>query len=557
MNKKMKYRFHMLSSLYPFAFKIKKFFILNFLLSFAVMILTFVNPIFYQLFINNVIMGKQLNVIVIVVVGYLSVYFITLLFVLIKNYCNNRVVNRITFRVKYRLWNGLFKIPFSDYEKMSIGNTKMYLDDDITQIENFAEQQTIEYFISCFTVIASTVCLFTLDFRLALFSVIVIPLTVWGDHMISKREKVQNELMRQNDQEFSSWLHTIAQGWREIKALNLQHAQKKRLYYYLHRGALYYAKWVNYWVARVFSIPQIKDEFLMQFGLYFLGGILIINNEMKVGNLLVFSMYFGILSKALKKVSALDADLQANMPYSDRLIEELKKTQVFVKKKNGIIPVEEASFIIENVSFSYVGSNIEILQDLNFSINKGERVAIVGKSGCGKTTLLKILTGLVEPTYGNVYFGGVNLRDIDMLAFHKHIGFIMQENMLFNTTIRQNLLYAKGDAQEEELIEVCKKAYIYDFIKSMPEELDTIIGERGVKLSGGQKQRIVLARLFLRDVDVFIFDEATSALDQYSENIVQDTIRNIGKDKTIIVVAHRASSIALCERKIMLNSVGG
>ena len=128
----------------------------------------------------------------------------------------------------------------------------------------------------------------------------------------------------------------------------------------------------------------------------------------------------------------------------------------------------------------------------------------------------------------------------------------MQENMLFNSTIRENLLYGKNNANDDELLEACKKAYIYDFITGLQDGLDTVIGEHGIKLSGGQRQRIVLARLFLRDVDIFIFDEATNALDQYSENIVHDAIRNIANDKTIIVVAHRESSIRLCDRIIEL-----
>ena len=132
------------------------------------------------------------------------------------------------------------------------------------------------------------------------------------------------------------------------------------------------------------------------------------------------------------------------------------------------------------------------------------------------------------------------------------MGYVMQENLLFNTTIRENLIYGKSGASENDMIEACKKAYIYDFIEGLPNGLDTVIGERGIKLSGGQRQRIVLARLFLRDVDIFIFDEATSALDQYSENIVHDAIKNIAQDKTIIVVAHRESSIRLCDRKIAM-----
>lgn len=166
-------------------------------------------------------------------------------------------------------------------------------------------------------------------------------------------------------------------------------------------------------------------------------------------------------------------------------------------------------------------------------ITKGERIAITGKSGCGKTTLLKLLTGIIQPTQGRILFSGVDVRDIDLSEMHKRIGFVMQENMLFNVSIRENLLYGKSNATDDDLREACQKACIYDFIQSLPEKYETIIGEKGIKLSGGQKQRIVLARLFLRQVDIFIFDEATSAIDQYSESIIHDVIKTLGKIKQL------------------------
>ena len=181
-------------------------------------------------------------------------------------------------------------------------------------------------------------------------------------------------------------------------------------------------------------------------------------------------------------------------------------------------------------------------------------IGICGRSGSGKTTLLKLITGMLTPTSGQISFSGIDLRQIDMIAMHKKIGFVMQENILFHASIKDNLLYAKGDATEEELVRVCKMACIYDFIETLPDGWNTMIGEKGIKLSGGQRQRLVLARLFLRDVDVFIFDEATSALDQLSESIVHDAINRIAKEKTIIVVSHRESSLELCDRIIKIDS---
>ena len=163
-----------------------------------------------------------------------------------------------------------------------------------------------------------------------------------------------------------------------------------------------------------------------------------------------------------------------------------------------------------------------------------------------------MIVGILKPTAGNICFGGEKLSDIDLKALHRRVGFVLQENMLFNTSIYENLLYGNENATREEMETACRKAYIWDFIEGLPEGIDTVIGEKGIKLSGGQKQRLVLARLFLRDVDMFIFDEATSALDQHGEQMIQKAIREISHEKTILVVAHRQSSLELCERLIYL-----
>ena len=551
MLKKIKYRLRVIKSLLPFTKGVKRFFFLNFLLSMISMILGFINPLFYKLFIDDVILGRHFNKMLIVIAGYLGVFFVGVIIRYIKNYSNYTLVNTTLYRAKFRILQGFLKLPFSAYETTSIGDMKMRLDDDTEQIGSFADSQSIDYLVSYVTLLISLILLFVIEWRLALFATIAIPLTFWLDHVISKKEKILNNTNRENDQKMSGWLHASVQGWREVKALNLELSQQRQFIRYLRNFALYFGKWINYWTARALVIPKIKDEFLMRFGLYFLGGLLIMNGNLKIGELLVFAMYYGMLSNAVKTVSGADADLQSNMPFTDRLIKELGRKEN-TEVKEGITPNETNTILFENVCFTYPKTEKEIIHDCNLTINKGERIAITGRSGCGKTTTLKLLTGMLAPTKGNVYFSGINLKEINLPAMHSRIGFVMQENMLFNTTIRENLLYGKNDAADNELLEACKKAYIHDFVIGLPDGLDTVIGEKGIKLSGGQRQRLVLARLFLRNVDIFIFDEATNALDQYSENIVHDAIRSMPEDKTIIVVAHRESSISLCDRKIVM-----
>lgn len=555
MYKKLKYRLKIIKILLPFTNGVKRFFVINFAISIMIMFLTFINPIFYKIFIDEVILGRNFNRIVIVIIGYLSIYFINVLFGYLKNYYNNRLVNRTLFRAKFKIWKGFLNLEILDYEKQSIGDMKMRIDDDANQIQSFSNYQTIDYIISYITLVFSLILLFFIEWRLALFSILTIPSTFLLDDFISKKERKLNDSNRENDEKMSSWLHISIQGWREIKALNLEKYQQRFLIRYLHKFALYYGKWINYWVMRVLVIPKVKDEFLMRFGLYFFGGLLIMNGKLEISNLFVFVTYYTMLSEAIRIVSSTDAELQASMPYTNRLIESLSVNNIY-SMKNKMLQGEINSIILDKVCFKYENSDKEVLHDMNIQILKGDKVAIVGKSGCGKTTVLKLITGILKPTKGRILISNIDISDINMSNIHKRVGFVMQDSRLFNTTIRNNLLYGKDNATEEEIITACKKAYIYELIKTLPDGFDTIIGERGIKLSGGQRQRIILARLFLRDVDIFIFDEATSALDQYSENIVHDAIKNIAKDKIIIIVSHRQSSLDLCDKIIKIKGVG-
>lgn len=550
MREKVKYRLKVLRSLNPFSFGVKKFLLLNIVIGVVVMTLEFIQPLFYKLFIDRVILNRELSMMSFVAIGYLSVFVLSLALSYLKNYNTNKLVNRVTFRVKMKILKGFFHRDFQSYDHQSVGDMKMRLDDDTACVAAYSGAQTIDYAIACVTLVVSAVLLFFIEWRLAIFSCIAIPLTFLFDHIIAKREAVVQNSQRENDQNMSSWLHSSVQGWREIKALNLQKHEERLFTQYIHKYAIFFGTWINFWVARVLIIPKIKEEFLMQFSLYFFGGLLIMGNHFGIGSLLVFMQYYGILSSAIKTISGTDADLLTTKPQSERMLEELSRTDL--KNSDKKKPGKSNAVEFRNVDFAYQNTSKNVLNNLSFTISDGERVGFTGKSGAGKTTILKLMVGMLRPTSGAVLFSGANIDNLSIDAIHKRIGFVMQENKLFNASIRENLLYGKSNLTATELESACKKAFIYDFIKSLPDEFDTIIGERGIKLSGGQKQRIVLARLFLRDVDVFIFDEATSALDQYSESIIHDAIKSIGQEKTIIVVAHRQSSLSLCDRVIAL-----
>lgn len=550
MFRKIKYRADVLQKIRPLAFGVKKLFVLNLLAAIISLVFALLLPTFYSLFIEKVILGHKVKFLIPVVAGYILIQVANTGIAFLRNYCQYRINNQVTVKMKEKILYNVLHRPFPEYEKINVGEQKMIIDDAVVKMCDFTNTQTVEYVINYCKMVVLLGLLLFLEWHLTLILVVAIPVTFLLNHLIAKKSKKNNDETWENDQAWGAWIYSSLNGWREIRALNLEESCQKTFVSYAKRDAHLFITFIEYWVTRVLIIPKIKDEFMMQFLLYFLGGILIYNGNITIGALLVFAQYYSQLVDTVQTVVTTDSDLQVNTTHYEKALTAFGETVEDDCLKKEDIPNCDLSF--KNVSFSYENGVAEVLQDFSMDIRQGERVGIVGESGRGKTTLLKMIVGMLEPTAGMIFFGGENLKDLSLKMLHKKVGFVLQENMLFNTTIRENLLYGDEHATEEQMEEACRRAYIDKFIHELPDGYETVIGEKGIKLSGGQKQRLVLARLFLQDVDMFIFDEATSALDQNSESMIQRAIENIGQDKTIIVVAHRESSLSLCDRLVYL-----
>ena len=210
----------------------------------------------------------------------------------------------------------------------------------------------------------------------------------------------------------------------------------------------------------------------------------------------------------------------------------------------------------KDVSFSYESSEKKVLKDLNFKINKGENVALVGPSGGGKTTICNLIPRFYEVESGDIFIDNKNVKNITLSSLRKNIGIVAQDVYLFSGTVKENLLYGKMDATDEEIFNAAKEAGAHDFIMGLPEGYDTYIGERGLKLSGGQKQGISIARVFLKNPPILLLDEATSALDNESERIVQESLERLAKGRTTLTIAHRLTTIKNADKIIVLTEDG-
>lgn len=541
-----KYRIQIVSFLKPYLYKVIKYVFFLFLLSIASILVTFFPPLIYRFFVDNVIVGGEFSKFFsVVLIGYISILVVKTIVSYLHLYCSNRLSYHLLFNIKSKIFGEYIRKDLNDTHNDSVAKVKMNIEDDTLFLKEFTEKQLINYIIATVSIVISCGLMFSISWKIALIPFIMIPLTMYFDLYISNKEKRVVELIRDNDERMIAWFNASLGGWKEIKALNLERYEKRKYIRFLNQFAKYHTLRINFFVIRSLVIPWVKDKFVMQLLLFFVGGIFVIQRELTIGMLVMFIQYNSILSDSVKQVSTAEGDLRNQKPIIDRVMNILSQKRRYGQRT---VWKEPTNIKINNVSIKYKEQEQYILKGINLSINPGDRVVIFGKSGEGKSTLLRLMTGIIDPVEGSVSIAGVRIEDINKRSLYQKIGYVMQETLLFNMSIRDYFLFIKPNATEEEITLACKKAQIDDAIQQMPDKLDTNMGEGGSKLSGGQKQRIILAGQLLKDSDIIILDEATKHLDQQTEDQLYSTLSSLSPDKIVIYITHRNSAIPFGNR---------
>lgn len=282
---------------------------------------------------------------------------------------------------------------------------------------------------------------------------------------------------------------------------------------------------------------------------YGLGGYFLINNQLTLGSLIAFDYLLGLLVQPLSDLFKVNLELQASIPAIKRVLEYL---ELDTEKEGDLTFNKINSLKFEKVNFEYQKDQ-PILNNLTFEIKAGENIAFVGSSGAGKTTITNLLFRFYNPKAGSIKINDIDISSLKIKSLRRALGVCSQDTLLFNTTIKENLQYANLKATEAEIIEACQLSYIHHFIETLPEKYETVVGERGIKLSGGQRQRLAIARAILKNPQILILDEATSHLDSEAENIIQESLKTVAKDRTTIIIAHRLSTVVNCDRIFVLD----
>ncbi|MFZ6664303.1 ABC transporter ATP-binding protein [Peijinzhouia sedimentorum] len=482
----------------------------------------------------------------------LGVLLVQSFFSFFRVYLFARVSERSMADIRLDLYSRLLSLPLGFYDKRRTGELFSRITSDVSQLQDTFSITLAEFLRQILTLLVGVFIIFYTTpqltlFMLATFPVIVIVAFVFGKFIRSLSKKTQDELAAAN-----VIVEETLVSIQTVKAFTSELFETRRYDSALTKVVKIALKAANYRGAFISFI--IFALFGGIVGVMWYGASLVSTGEISVGNLLSFILYTTFIGGSIAGLGDLYGQIQKAIGASERVIEILDEEGEELEKSGmeEIIPLE-GRIQFNNVRFTYpTRMDIEVLKGVDLTINQGQKVALVGQSGAGKSTIMQLLMKFYVPTSGEITIDGHQINDLPVSAYRKNIGIVPQEVLLFGGSIGENIAYGKPGSSKEEIEKAAEKAYALDFINSFPEGMDTLVGERGVKLSGGQRQRIAIARAILKNPKILILDEATSSLDAESEFLVQKALDELMKNRTTLIIAHRLATIRKVDKIYVL-----
>lgn len=467
------------------------------------------------------------------------------LFMYLSSYYMSWVGNRVINDIRQDLFKKIINFPISFYRKKNSGALMSHFLNDINLIQNASSASIKNGVRSIF----ETVALFTIallqNWQLTLLTTLIAPLVSFSFKRMGQSMKKSSTLMQHNMGSLSSQLQEVFVGIREIKVFNSEKIECARFKNGL--SSLFTSMMRN---AHVEALGPALIEIITMCStglVFYIAAHQVMSGRITPGQLTSFFAAMLMAYQPIKRLVTIYADIQNGVAAADRVFELMDSIEP--DHCEGTIPFAgfTRAITFNNVSFRYT-SHHPIFTNLNITISPGDRIGIVGPSGVGKSTLCDLLLGLIQPTSGSVLIDGVDTSTLAQETLRAHIGYVSQHPFLFNDTVMANVRYAQPHATDEEVVAACKHAYAEEFITKLPQGFNTFVGENGSRLSGGQKQRLTIARALLKKPSIVILDEATSSLDHLSENAICESINQLPRSTTIIVISHRPSLIERMDR---------
>ena len=501
---------------------------------------------------TKVIEGKSKYQINEVTVFFFGVLIIQAILSFFRIYTFAQVSEKAMRDVRQTLYAKIITLPIFHFEKRRVGELMSRITSDITQLQDVLSITLAEFFRQIFTLVAGVALITYLSwkltlFMLATFPVLVISAIVFGKFIRKISKKAQDELANTN-----IIVEETFQSIQAVKAFTNEQFEVNR-----------YTKSLNKVLQEALKAATLRGGFVSFIIFALFGGIvgvvwfgarLVAQGDLILADLLTFIFYTAFIGGSVGGLGDIYAQLQKTIGASDRILEILQDpSEMDVTDNSKSEAIDFGKIEIQDVHFSYPSRpSVEILKGISITIEPGQKVAIVGTSGTGKSTLAQLMMRFYQPNAGAILMGGQNIQDLDVLAWRKMVALVPQEVLLFGGSIRENIAYGKPEATEDEIYQAAELAYAKEFIEAFPEKWDTLVGERGVKLSGGQRQRIAIARAILKNPHLLLLDEATSALDSESEKWVQSALEELMKNRTSLIIAHRLSTIRSADQILVM-----
>ena len=504
--------------------------------------------------IDEGLIGRDLDMLIKLILLSLGVTLGSNLIGVGENYLNNWIAQHITFDMRNQMYRHLQKMSQKFFTSSNQGDIITRMTSDIGGVERVITSTFTSILSNSITLAAAVVIMFRQNWILALVGAAVVPLFVIPTRLAGKKRwELTKESQECNDEINGILNETLSVSGQLLVKLfckeDYEYGKYKNVNHRMIRLNIRESM-AGRWFWVIISTFSSVGPML----LYLVGGILMIkyDSSLTVGDVTVLVTLLGRMYGPVNMLLNIQVEWIRSMALFTRIFDYFDMKVDIRNPENPEKPIlTDGTVEFKDVDFSYTEER-QILKKINFKLEGGHSIAIVGPSGSGKSTIINLIPRLYDVNGGSVTFDGVDVRKLDLSFLRDNVGIVSQETYLFNGTIRENLLYAKPDATEEELIEACKKANIYDFIEKQELGLDAVVGNRGLKLSGGEKQRISIARVLLKDPALLIFDEATSSLDSISESKIQEAIDPIIESRTSILIAHRLSTILAADEILVV-----
>ena len=505
--------------------------------------------------IDEGLIGRDMNALIRLILLSLAVTLGANLIGVFESYLNSWIAQHITYDMRNSMYRHLQEMSQRFFTTNNQGDIITRMTSDIDGVQRVITNTLTDILSNSITLIVAVVVMYRQNWLLATLGILIVPLFVIPTRTAGRtRWSLTRESQECSDEINGILNETMSvSGQLLVKLFGREDREYER-----YRAAN--EKMINLniresmagkWFMVILNTTSSVGPML----LYLAGGILMMryNSDITVGDITVLVGLLGQMYRPVNQLLNIQVDWIRSMAMFTRIFEYYDMPAEIQNAPDAVIPDStDGSVVFDHVEFYYEPDR-QILKDVSFRLKSGDCIAIVGPSGSGKSTMINLIPRLYDAVSGTITFGGIDVKKLDLHFLRDHVGIVSQETYLFNGTIRDNLLYARSDATEQELIEACKKANIYDFISAQEKGLDTMVGNRGLKLSGGEKQRISIARVLLKDPALLIFDEATSALDSISEQKIQEAIEPLIQSRTSILIAHRLSTILAADEILVVS----